>query len=580
MGGGIIQLATYGTQDIYLTGSPEITFFKVVYRRHTNFAIESLKLDFDDEFGFDTTSSITIPKNGDLLYRMYLEFDIPQVRLKRYTLPDSTDALTAYNTAKTKYNQIIDFHLYNMKMYRDAFIIYKASNSTVSDMQSIITNVFNSNTSRFNEESSTSEIAKYIAILNNDELKYKITNIYMKDLSDSYSGNSKDELFGKLENAKLLMNEIQTIYQKEMQDVKLVYDDTISPYAKFAWVDRLGHALIDYVEVDIGGTTIDRHYSDWINIWNQLTLKDTQEINYNKMIGNVTKLTTFDRNTRPSYTIKVPLNFWFNRFNGLALPIISLENNDVIFRLKTRTLNEVAYIEQDVDIKLDNYTNAMSLLDLEEDEHIQLQARLYMDYVFLGRDERKRFAQVSNEYLIENVQVHEINGLSTQKYEVDLDFIHPTKALFWVVSKDSYRENLTGYNKCRWDNYTTDADKTKNPIMNTNIFFHGENRVDILSNTEAEFYNGKYYQLVQPHRYFKRSPDKGINCYSFALYPTEYQPSGQCNMSRLTSVKMVFDFDPDMFNNDDTLSLKIFAVNYNILRFSGGYGALAFSNRE
>jgi len=580
MGGGIIQLATYGTQDIYLTGSPEITFFKIVYRRHTNFAIESLKLDFDDEFGFDTTSTITIPKNGDLLYRMYLEFDIPQVRLKRYTIPDSSATLTTYNTTKTKYDQIIDFHFYNMKMYRDAYIIYKASNSSVSDIQSIITNVYNSNITQFNEGVNTSEIANYIAILNDDRLTYNITNIYIKDISDSYSGNNKDELFGKLENARLLMKEIQTTYQQKMQNAKLIYDDTISPYAKFAWVDRLGHALIDYVEIDIGGTTIDKHYSDWINIWNQLTLKDTHEINYDKMIGNVIKLTTFDRNIRPSYSIKVPLNFWFNRFNGLSLPIVSLENNDVIFRLKTKTLNEVAYIEQDVEIKLDNYTNAMTLFDLEEDEHIQLQGRLYVDYVFLGRDERKRFAQVSNEYLIENVQIHEIDDLFTQNCEVELDFIHPTKALFWVASKKSYRENSSGYNKCRWDNYTSDINKTKDPIINTNIFFCDENRVDIVSNKEAELYNGKYYQLIQPYRYFKRSPDKGINCYSFALYPTEYQPSGQCNMSRLTNVKMLFQFDPDMFNDNDTISLKIFAVNYNVLRFSGGYGALAFSNRE
>ena len=74
MGGGLMQLVAYGAQDIYLTGNPQITFFKVVYRRHTNFSMESIKQTFDGTVGFGNTVSATISRNGDLVQGMHIEF--------------------------------------------------------------------------------------------------------------------------------------------------------------------------------------------------------------------------------------------------------------------------------------------------------------------------------------------------------------------------------------------------------------------------------------------------------------------------------------------------------------------------
>ena len=73
MGGGLMQLVAYGAQDIYLTGNPQITFFKVVYRRHTNFSMEAIQQTFDGTADFGRDVSATISRNGDLVYRMYLE---------------------------------------------------------------------------------------------------------------------------------------------------------------------------------------------------------------------------------------------------------------------------------------------------------------------------------------------------------------------------------------------------------------------------------------------------------------------------------------------------------------------------
>jgi hypothetical protein len=405
-----------------------------------------------------------------------------------------------------------------------------------------------------------------------------------KDIADNYDGVDKEEFKNILENTKYNLTLIQSYYFNIMKEKKQLYDDLSSPYAKFGWVRRLGYALIEYCAIDIGGYTIDTQYGEWMNIWNELTIDHTHEKNYFKMIGDISQLYNFNRDSKPSYLVKIPLNFWFSRFNGLSLPIIALENADVIFKLKIRALDEVAYIEEDTTIKIDGVAEGLTLRDLEVDEIIKIDANLYTDYIFLGTDERRRFAQVSNEYLIETVQMEEYDNIHGENFEVELDFIHPCKALFWTIQKNSYRKNNeNGSSQCRWDNYTSNTDKKGNPIKNTEIFFHGLNRNEIFTdstnvNNDA-FHNKKYYSYLQSNRYFNRTPDDGINVYSFGLYPAEYQPSGQCNMGRLSSVKMKFLFDTQLFTDDDTATLRIYALNYNILRFIGGFGGLAFSNR-
>ena len=73
MGGGLMQLVAYGSQDVYLTGNPQITFWKVVYRRHTNFALESVEQTFNGNVGPDRNVVATISRNGDLIHKAYLE---------------------------------------------------------------------------------------------------------------------------------------------------------------------------------------------------------------------------------------------------------------------------------------------------------------------------------------------------------------------------------------------------------------------------------------------------------------------------------------------------------------------------
>ena len=172
MGGGLLQLVAYGAQDVYLTGNPQITFFKVVYRRHTNFAIEAIQQTFNGTPNFGNRVTCQISRNGDLIHRVYL-----------------------------------------------AVVNYSSTNN-------------------------------------------------------------------------------------------------VCPY--------FGLRLINYVEIEIGGQKIDKHYSHWMYVWNELSLPVSKKDAYKKMVGANDKLTSLT-----NANLYIPLEFWFCRNVGLALPLLALQYHEV-----------------------------------------------------------------------------------------------------------------------------------------------------------------------------------------------------------------------------------------------------------
>ena len=273
MGGGLMQLVAYGAQDIYLTGNPQITFFKVVYRRHTNFSMEAIEQTFNGQADFGKKVVCAISRNGDLIHRIYLQVELP--------------ALNAANSG--------------------------------------------------------------------------------------------------------------------------------SDYVR--WVNWVGHALVKNVEIEIGGQKIDKHYGDWLHIWNELTQTASKQAGYANMVGNVDRLfrPVDSGDSLPETTLFIPLQFWFNRNPGLALPLIALQYHEVKINLEFRTLAECVGVKTTVP--------SGSLTS----------ASLYVDYIYLDTDERRRFAQVSHEYLIEQLQFTGDESNSTTSAKVKLNFNHPCKELVWVA---------------------------------------------------------------------------------------------------------------------------------------------------
>ena len=527
-----MQLVAYGAQDVYLTGNPQITFWKVTYRRHTNFAMESIEQTFNGQADFGRRVQCTISRNGDLAYRTYLEVTLPEVN------PTTLPGLNGGSNQRAR------------------------------------------------------------------------------------------------------------------------------------WLDYPGEQLIDTVEIEIGGQRIDRQYGQWMHIWNQLTMTKEQEEGYNKMVGQTTNLTYLTepagheaanpcsdsnvgqtcapRRVLPLTTLYVPLQFWYCRNPGLALPLIALQYHEVKINLQLTELKKLLFVRNDSDVnnKIEKFTEPTGLN--------LVTASLFVDYIFLDTDERRRMAQNPHEYLIEQLQFTGAESIASSSNKIKLNFNHPCKELIWTVQKDSLVDNcgpMNNYFGCQHFNYTDSVDVLPNTLdaftsvskytvsggqlgngkgqtnVNNNsndmkldetswgrfmdpshnevtaatafvvsqsakdMHCWGENPVitaKLQLNGQDRFAEreGSYFDLVQPYQHHTRSPDTGINVYSFALRPEEHQPSGTCNFSRIDNASLHLVVSANTLYNkigkaeveNDSAKVRVYAVNYNVLRIMSGMGGLAYSN--
>jgi len=425
MGGGLLQLVAYGAQDVYLTGNPQITFFKAVYRRHTNFSIEAIEQTFNGQPSYGSRVTCQISRNGDLINRIYL-----QLRL-----------------------------------------------------------------------TGTSNYCKYF-----------------------------------------------------------------------------GLRIINYVEIEIGGQRIDRHYAHWLYVWNELTLPVSKRDGYNDMVGAYGGAI----GTNINKTLYVPIEFWFCRNVGLALPLIALQ-----------------YHEVKININFESEVNCREVKTT--DTAIPFSASLWVDYIFLDTDERRRFAQLSHEYLIEQLQFTGEEAVVSTNIKSKLNFNHPCKELVWFVT-NSDNNNINWFNYTTFKNSVLTSDTRvdqldaklaydgvsgngneliypSNPVVDAKLVLNGNDRFATR--------DGMYFNVIQPYQHHENIPkNAGINVYSFALKPEEHQPSGTLNMSRIDTAML----NLNIYNTPTTMTvtgktydsskstLFVYAVKYNVLRILSGMGGLAYSN--
>ena len=596
MTGGLINIVSHGSGDLYLTGSPQITFFKLVYRRHTNFSTESIYIDIENELTFGEESEVVIPPIGDAVHKGYLEIIIPEVAIKKTDvgLPLSQVSTVELNKKLGNYDKVIKFMALNTKAYRAAY-----ENIYANNINSLT--VIDSALEHFQDapiEDTTGSGTVKSAIINNYSALISVTpavsqlksNLFviLDDIRNNIVNGtevSKESIMRVLDSAIDNSVKIQNYFFNDTLLQKDIVVDHASDNIKFAWVDKLGHSMIEYIDVYIGGERIDRHYGLWMDIWYELTGKKNQENMYFKMIGNVPEMTTFDRNPKPEYKLYIPLNFWFNRHNGLALPLIALQYSDLAINIKLAPLSKCCYIERIVD------TNGsevfISLDDIWDDKNYKLDVRIMMDYVFMEHSERKKFAQSSHEYLIETVQRIKFKDILQNNVHVKLDFRHPCKELVWVAQKTALTTDTTPYTKPYPTIYSVNSNGNSNPFLQSSM--------DLNNHTRINKFDGNYFNYYQTLRH-RNTPADGINVYTFGLHPEELQPSGTCNFSRIPGVAMFFTLDNDLFTyklseirpdvipgsiEDVTMGtgviIYIFAVAYNILRIIGGFGGRAYS---
>jgi hypothetical protein len=354
-----------------------------------------------------------------------------------------------------------------------------------------------------------------------------------------------------------------------------------------SWVDYIGLRVLADVEIEIGGQRIDKHYSQWMYIWNELSLPVGKQPAWKKMVGS-------EGNNSPvvsgstGYNCFVPLEFWFNRNVGLALPLIALQYHEVKINIDYETLtNCIGYANGNLSTPTIGAAGTVTT-DL-------VKSSIWVDYIYLDTDERRRFAQLSHEYLIEQLQFTGDESItdvtSTSAPRIKMNFNHPVKELIWVAQADA----RVGAGSNNWTNFATDtsafssttATANAAAVIGTLNSVEESASTNIQLNGQDRFYarEGSYFNLVQPYQHHERAGNNpGVNVYSFALKPEEHQPSGTLNFSRIDTaylnVKLAAfkDANGSALSAGSTGKLKVFAVNYNVLRIMSGMGGLAYSN--
>ena len=397
------------------------------------------------------------------------------------------------------------------------------------------------------------------------------TNFAVESIEQTFNGSAD---FGKRITATISRN--GDLIQQMYLEVVL----PLSTGAASTWTYGVGNALIKQAEIEIGGQLIDRQYGDWMNIWTELTIPEGKRAGYDNMVGNKTSNATQlgGVSTAGKVRLYVPFQFWFNRNPGLALPLIALQYHEVKLNLELRAITELANSNAMVN------ANGLSLIS----------CKLYVDYVYLDTDERRRFAQVSHEYLIEQVQFtgsETVAATSTNK-NVTLNFNHPVKELVWAHTLTLHTTTgAAATTSSKWFNYSGSAAGAVDSFTKGFLQLNGHDRFSVRF--------ADYFRKVQNYEHHTRVPRVGVDMnvsdnrnqciysYSFALSPEEHQPSGTCNFSRIDNAVLQLTYGTDSQTgtggtgapaDNVAMNLNIYAVNYNVLRIMSGMGGLAYSN--
>lgn len=397
-----MQLIAYGSQDAYLTGNPQITFFKTMYKRYTNFAVEPIAQTFNGTANFGRKVNTVISRNGDLISNMWLQVKLPKVN---------------------------------------------------------------------------------------------------KDGNEEYR-----------------------------------------------YCPAFGNALLRTIELQVGGQKIDKHYSDYLEILKQLTVEESKQAGFDAFADPASADLDPSKPEVDDKYMYIPLQFFFCRNIGLALPLIALQYHEVRVDIEFEEASKL-FMYKDSSSGWTAGIKSGDSVDLTEVE-------LFVDYIFLDTEERRRYAAASHEYLVEQLQHTGPETWSNNSQKIRLNFNHPVKALYWVMQDE--------------DEEAGNPLKSLDKLHRMKIQLNGQDRFSPRP--------GSYFRYIQPYQAHTRVPthaERAIYVYSFGLNPEQHQPSGTCNFSRIDTAMMHLDTDTQDLGSG---RIKIFATNYNVVRISSGMLGVAYAN--
>ena len=403
MGSALLELVARGEQDIHLIGNPNMTHFKNIYKRHTNFSMETIEINFNEPADFGKQTSVYIDKKGDLLNKIFIEIDLP--------------ALT--------------------------------------------------------------------------------TNI--------------------------------------------------------SWINGIGHHIIDYVELRLGGILVGKISGELLDIWSEMTVPLSMQGTYYKMIG---KFGSYNKSTQSgALKLFIPLPFWFCNDISRALPIIALQYTDVKLTVKFRPYSEMYNLRGLTAGEIATIPSTKTFAS----------AKILCDFIYLDVYERKKFANMKDSTtLIEQFQISENHSILANQTiaKIPLNFNHPTKELIWFYRSD---ENINTYNDRQNYSYTGSVSGTYKPFTEVELKLNGTDRF--------KKRHGDFFRLVQPYKHHTTGHEDYIYTYSFAINPEKMQPSGTCNFSKIDNTVLLLPLTNGIYAG----MITVYAYSYNVLKIKNGMAGLMYS---
>jgi hypothetical protein len=392
MTGGLLQIVTSGKQDIYLTINPQITFFKKVYRRHTNFSLE-LK-EFNPEQTPDYNNVVTFNLNvGDAIHRCYFEIELPNLGFS-----DKYITNTVYTTMKSTKNykyttqaSIWTDYYTNLKgycdveiqLYRNLYILLLSENVTISNLKN--------ETTKFNYKNKTTKDTYKNKI---DETVYNLIDItgYINSISKLITNDiiynsttyiSRTEIINQINKYFNNMNEYLGYYNKK----KIEYTNKLvqlqnPQQINWSWAEYLGHNFFQNISLEIGGQEFGKYDNDTLHINQMHYVKPDNMPNYLEMIGHNPLIYDFNTSSKGGRKILVPLIYWFNKDAGSSLPLVAMQYSNVIINAKINDIKKI--------IGFENYEkmyNHITIITIENTNGFQLNSNLiYSNYKINGDD--------------------------------------------------------------------------------------------------------------------------------------------------------------------------------------------------
>ena len=415
MASGRVQLAVTGSQDEYITGQPQITFFLKQFKRHTKFAIETLDNPFDGTGDFGNTINSVIPRKGDIIRNMFLRIEL--------------SPLTAVGLEDPGYTASI------------------------------------------------------------------------------------------------------------------------------------GHAVIEWADLIIGGQTIERITGEYMEMFSEFSVSNSQQDAYYRMTGKTYQRdglgsATTSAGTAPfggyPLSFMVPLPFYFYRNSNLGIPLYAITRQEVEVRIKFRELGEVIVLPGTTGVPSAGTTGRMN------------QVSLLTEYAYLTQEEKDFISARPINYVVEQLQVSRVRldeGVNNGTFR--LNFINPVKELYFVVQPGVYTQRND------WFNYDNPSNRMSDHIQDIELDFNDNTMIS------KDVASGLYLRRIQPLQHHVRSPTRVLYNYSFALEPDNPEPTGQVNMSRI--INKVLKMNLFEYNQvGDHRDVRVYAKSYNVLRVQDGLAGLLY----